>query len=311
MSLSSDLRTNLVPSFLSALPGAAGYAGARGARKKLLLAIDELIFLPVAALKYLPLVTKSARAEAQSISITRQSLGLRQWPAAFEGLKVAFLTDLHCGALTPLSFVARVVAETNRLKPDLILLGGDYVTKGTDYVRPVVELLAKLQAPLGVYSVLGNHDCLAAPDMITSALKQAGIVDVNNGGRWLTSGRDRIRIAGVGDLWEDKQDLQAALSGATADDAVILLSHNPDYAMQLHDPRVRLVLSGHTHGGQICLPKIGAVLTNSNYGQRLVSGLVEFDTFKLYTSRGLGTVVVPMRYRCPPEITLLTLSNRK
>lgn len=311
MSLAADLRTNLVMSLRGALPGAAGYAGAQSTRKKLLLALDELVFLPVTALGNLPLVTERARAEAQSISITRQTLALRRWPAAFEGLKVAFLTDLHGSALTPPSFLARVVAETNRLKPDVILLGGDYVTRGTEYIRPVVELLARLKAPLGVYAVLGNHDCLVGPALVNAGLKQAGIVDVNNGGHWLISGGDRILIAGVGDLWEDRQDLRAALSGATRDDAVILLSHNPDYAMQLHDPRVQLVLSGHTHGGQICLPRIGAVLTNSSYGQRLVSGLVEFETFKLYTSRGLGTVVVPLRYGCPPEITLLTLSGKR
>ncbi len=310
MSLVRNSRPNPIQSVL----GAFLYSGSRAAAggmvpRHLLLALDELFFLPVKALGQLPLLTESARVEARSITITHHALGLWQWPSAFDGLTVAFLTDMHCSPLTPPAFLAQVVEETNRLKPDLILLGGDYVTRGTDYVRPVAEVLTKLKAPMGVYSVLGNHDHFEAPDLVRSALREAGIVDVNNAGHWLTSGGSRIRIAGVGDLWEDKQDLRAALSGATEEDAVVLLSHNPDYAMQLTDRRVRLVLSGHTHGGQILLPGLGAAVTNSSYGNRLLSGLIAFDTFQLYVSRGLGTVVVPLRYRCPPEIALFTLRN--
>lgn len=311
MSLAQNSKPNPIQSLLGALLYAGSNAAVGGmVPRQWLLALDELVFMPVKALGRLPLVTERARAEARSITITRHTLGLRKWPSAFDGLTVAFLTDLHCSPLTPPAFLTQVIAETNRLKPDLILLGGDYVTRGTDYVRPVGEVLAKLQAPMGVYSVLGNHDHFAAPDLVRSALRQAGIVDVNNAGHWLTSGGSRIRIAGVGDLWEDKQDLKTALSGATEEDAVILLSHNPDYAMRLTDRRVRLVLSGHTHGGQIILPGLGAAVTNSSYGNRLLSGLIAFETFQLYVSRGLGTVVVPLRYRCPPEIVLLTLGNK-
>ncbi len=138
-------------------------------------------------------------------------------------------------------------------------------------------------------------------------LGEAGVVEVSNAGRWVHLNGSRIRIAGVGDLWQDKPDLRAALAGTQADDVTILLSHNPDFAMRIQDPRVKLVLSGHTHGGQVRLPRIGPVITNSRYGKRLVSGLVPFDSFQLYVSRGLGTVVVPLRYQCPPEIVLLTL----
>ncbi len=311
MSIAEDFGSSPIRSLFGVLQQAGYRGGEDSLRRKLLLAFDELVFLPVKAFGQLPLVTASARAEARSLDITRRTLELRQWPPAFDGLSVAFLTDMHCSSLTPPEFLAEVVEETNRLKPDVILLGGDYVTRGTRYVRPVAEVLARLKAPMGVYSVLGNHDHFAAPDMVRSALRQAGIVDVNNGGQWLTLGGSRIRIAGIGDLWQDKQDLKAALDGATGEDAVILLSHNPDYAMRLTDPRVRLVLSGHTHGGQIVLPGIGALVTNSSYGDRLVSGLVAFETFQLYVSRGLGTVVVPLRYHCPPELVLLTLRGKR
>ena len=144
-----------------------------------------------------------------------------------------------------------------------------------------------------------------------TALREAGIADVTNTGHWLRTSGSRLRIAGIGDLWEGKQDLGRALDGATSEDTAILLSHNPDYAMCMMDSRVSLMLSGHTHGGQIRLPRIGAVVTNSAYGQRLVSGLISFDTFDLYVSRGIGTVVVPLRHRCPPEVALFTLRRKQ
>ncbi len=269
--------------------------------------IHALMSLPLQMLVRLPWVTDRAKEEAHSISVTRTVIELRRLPPAFDGMTIAFLTDLHCSRITPPSFLARVVDETNRLKPDLILLGGDYVTRGAKYAQPVAEVLRQLAAPLGCYGVLGNHDCRYDPEAIRQALKQAGIVDVTNSGHWLALDGSRIRIAGVGDLWEDEQDLGAALSGTRANDVAILLSHNPDFSMELADPRVGLVLSGHTHGGQIRLPGVGPVITNSKYGKHLASGLVSFGSFQLYVSRGLGTVLVPLRYQCPPEVALLTL----
>ncbi len=272
--------------------------------------VDPIFFLPIKVLAHLPFLTTRARAEARSISVTRQAIELPQLPAAFEGMSIAFLTDLHCSPQTPPDFLARVVEETNRLKPELVLLGGDYTSRGTAYLRPVAEVLGRLEAPRGVYGVLGNHDYWEDPAAVRAALRQSGIVDLTNAGRWVNVNGSRIRIAGVGDLWQDVQDLHAALAGVKESDAVILLSHNPDYAMRLKDKRVGLVLSGHTHGGQIRLPRIGPVITNSQYGRRLVSGLVSFDSFQLYTSRGLGTVIVPLRYQCPPEIALFTLKRK-
>lgn len=309
MSFVENSGPSIEKTFLGTLQGVRPRPRGGYKNNRLLLALDELIFLPVKAFGQLPLVTAGARAEARSIAVECQTLGLRNWPAAFEGLRVAFLTDLHCSDTTPTAFLMQAVEETNRLKPDVVFLGGDYVTRGTEYIQPVADVLAHLRAPLGVYFVLGNHDHVAEPAMVRSALKHVGIIDVTNSGRWLSIGQERVRIAGIDDMWEGKPDLHAALSGTTEHDPVILLSHNPDFSMQLTDPRVRLVLSGHTHGGQILLPHIGAVVTNTSFG--LISGTFPFDTFQLYVSRGLGTVVAPLRYQCPPEVTLLTLTNAK
>jgi uncharacterized protein len=270
-------------------------------------AINTVSNLPVMVLSLMPFIFDGLRAEARSIRVTRRTIELAQLPVAFDGMTLAFLTDWHCSAQTPPEFLERVVAATNELKPDLILLGGDYITEGLDYIRPVQQVLRPLHASLGVYAVLGNHDYWVDRDAVAAMLQEIGIVDVTNSGRWITRGGSRLRIAGVGDLWEDRPDLHAALAGVKENERAILLSHNPDFVMRLRDPRVGLVLSGHTHGGQIHLPRLGPVITNSRYGRRLVGGLVAFDTFQVYVSRGLGTVMVPMRRECPPEIALLTL----
>lgn len=290
-----DRRTNLESTLRRRKP--AGHKGKD---------LPPLITAPIEALNLLPLISTRARQEAQSLSVTHNVIEIPQLPPSFDGVTAAFLTDFHCGPLTPLAFLEHVVHETNRQKPELVLLGGDYV-EGANYIGPVMKVLERLEAPLGIYAVLGNHDYWDDPHAIRLALKEIGVADVTNSGRWISVDGSRIRIAGVGDFWEDGQDMHAALSGVKEDESAILLSHNPDFVMDLRDPRVKLVLSGHTHGGQICLPRVGPLITNSKYGKRLVGGLVPFESFLLYVSRGLGTVLIPVRYRCPPEVSLITL----
>lgn len=245
--------------------------------------------------------------QARSPEVTRKELGLSGLPAAFDGLTIAFLTDFHCSAQTPPSFLERIVRATNRLEPQLILLGGDYITRGAAYLEPIQQLLGQLQAPLGKFGVLGNHDFETDIGAVRDMLAHAGITDLTNHNRFLTRQGERLYLAGVGDLWRDTPDLAAALAGVGADAAVILLSHNPHFAERITDPRVRLVLAGHTHGGQVQPPRAGAWYANSRLGRFFVIGEVRHPTFVLYVSRGLGTVVVPFRYNCPPEITYLTL----
>ena len=269
--------------------------------------IDIALKFPLRMLALVPFILEPARREAASISITRMDMPLEGLPPAFDGLKIAFLTDLHSGPTTSREFLSRVVKETNANHPDVILLGGDYITREVGYLSEVAAVLARLHAPLGIYGVLGNHDYWQDPEAVHNMLQEAGIEDISNSGRWLHCDGSRLRIAGVDDMWEGEPDLRAALAGMKDRDIAILLSHNPDFAVKLHDPHVKLVLSGHTHGGQICLPGIGPLVTNSRYGRRVVSGLVPLDGFQLYTSRGLGTVLASVRYNCPPEIAFFTL----
>lgn len=263
-------------------------------------ALATAIPAPVAAASY-------GLAEASWVRVERPTLPLPRLPRSFDGLRVAFLADIHHGPFVSLDFVRGVVRTTLNLQPDLILLGGDYISKDAEYAAPCFEVLGGLRAPLGVYGVLGNHDHWHGPAETRAGMKDAGITELTNTGVWLTRGKDRFRLAGVDDLWRGTPDVSAALGDASAADACLLVSHNPDVAETLRDARVGLMLSGHTHGGQVVVPGYGAPIVPSRYGQKYLKGLVEAPVTKVYVSRGLGTVSPPMRFGSRPELTLLTL----
>jgi predicted MPP superfamily phosphohydrolase len=211
--------------------------------------------------------------EAKWCRLRRVTANLPNLPKPFEGTTVAFLSDIHHGPFVPRSYVRSIVEMTNALKPDLVLLGGDYCYRGPKYIAPALEDLSKLEARMGRFAVLGNHDHWDGLRQSIDGLEEAGIPLLRNSGIWLERGLARLRIGGVGDLWCDKQDVDAALGDATTRDAVLLLSHNPDVAETLRDPRVGLMMSGHTHGGQVILPFLGAPIVTSAYGQKYLHGL--------------------------------------
>jgi uncharacterized protein len=258
---------------------------------------------PLAGLAY-------GRYEAGWIRVTRQAVAVPRLPAPFAGKTVALLTDPHHGPYNSLAFIREAVDRANALAPDLVLLGGDYIQGPRPrYIGPCLEALGRLRAPLGVFAVPGNHDHYSGRiGAVRRALRDNGIADVTNAGRWVEAGGGRLRVAGVDDLWRGWQDLDAALGDATDEDACLLLSHNPDYAEELSDRRVGLVLSGHMHGGQVVLPGAGYHCLPSRYGLKYLAGLVRAPHTQVFVSRGLGTVGLPVRIRCRPEINLLTLA---
>jgi predicted MPP superfamily phosphohydrolase len=272
--------------------------------------MDRRVFLKAALAATVPApVVASAYglAEASWVRVERPTLPLPRLPQAFDGLTVAFLTDIHHGPHVGLDFVRTVVRTTLSLEPDLVLLGGDYCGNDAKYITPCLDVLGSLRAPLGVYGVLGNHDHWHGLQETRTGMKAAGITELTNTGSWLKSGGSRFRLAGVDDLWRGKPDVAAAVGDATAADACLLVSHNPDVAETLRDPRVGLMLSGHTHGGQVVVPGYGAPVVPSRYGQKYLRGLVEAPVTRVYVSRGLGTVSPPMRFGSRPELTLATL----
>jgi predicted MPP superfamily phosphohydrolase len=245
--------------------------------------------------------------EAKYCRLVPASVTVPNLPDAFSGLRVALVSDVHHGPFVPLWYVRRVVDMVNAAEPDLVCMAGDFVHRSPEYTEPCIEALSALRAPLGCWAVLGNHDHWEGAERVRDALRNFGIGDLSNVGTWLERGDARVRLGGVGDLWEDKQDLNAALGDATDEDASLILAHNPDWVETVSDPRVGLVLSGHTHGGQVVLPFVGPPLVPSRFGQKYVRGLVQTSVTQVYVSRGVGTITPPVRFACPPEVPILTL----
>ncbi len=260
--------------------------------------------------------TAYALHEAKTCQIERIALTLRNLPATFDGTTVAFVTDTHHGPGVGLSYLEEVVAMTNALQPDLVLLGGDYVQRARylqppgshrQFIAPGVAVLNGLRAPLGRFAVLGNHDRKVSTMLTRRALADNHFTELTNAGVWLERGGSRLRLCGVDDWATGHPNLSRALGDVRLDDACLLVSHNPDFVEHIRDPRVDLVLSGHTHGGQVVLPLIGPPFTASSYGRKYVHGLVQGPTARVYVSRGVGTIGPPIRFGAPPEVTFITL----
>jgi len=245
--------------------------------------------------------------ETHELLVRNRNAIIPKLPAGFDGLRVAFIADIHHGPFASLDYLAEMVRLTNEAKPDLILLGGDYPYYKARYVAPALEVLAGLQAPLGVFSVLGNHDNRAGRELCSIELKRNGIRELTNRGEWLESRGSRLYLSGVDDLLTGRPNLAEALAPLGPNDPALLMSHNPDFLEQVRDPRVLFAFCAHTHGGQVRLPFIGAPIVPSSYGEKYAYGFVRGPVVPAYVTSGVGTIFPPVRFRCPPEIALLTL----
>ena len=260
--------------------------------------------------------------EPSSITVRHVSLSVPRWHEEQRGLKVAVLTDLHVGSpYMGLDKLRRVVERTNEERPDLVLLLGDFVIGGRrenggasggvlggTFVEPepIAAELKNLHAPLGVYAVLGNHDWWFDGERIARALEGAGLVVLENNAARVEQGGRAFWLAGIADLWTRSPDIEGALRQVSTDDPVILFTHNPDIFPNV-PPRVSLTLAGHTHGGQVNFPIIGRPMVPSHFGQRYAFGHVVEGGRHLYVSGGVGTSIIPARFRVPPEIVILSL----
>jgi len=239
--------------------------------------------------------------------ITETDIWLRRLAAAHDGLKVIQLTDIHHSLYTPLEDVQRAVHLVNLRRPDVIALTGDYVTFSPFYIWPVARALGKLRARLGVFAVLGNHDFQVDPDEITRALKAQRIRVLRNSHFALRRGSATLWMVGVDDLWWRAADFAGAVRHIPARDPKILLCHNPVGIRVAARHGIDFMLSGHTHGGQVRLPVVGSVYGRSRLGERFVDGWNRLDGTQIYVSRGIGKVLVPLRFKCPPEIACFRL----
>ncbi len=264
-------------------------------------------------------------AEPRWFRIRRQAIALRGLPVSLDGLRAVHLTDVHLGPWISAAYVRKVIDACNDLAPDLMLLTGDYVHLSPAYIPQAAEELARLRPRLASLAVLGNHDWWNDPwlqregreaSRLLRHLRDAGIDVIDNTRRvldpqrsWTPAAREGLAIAGVGDLWEDTQNYPRALGNLPETMPRLLLSHNPDVAEASafvgSGLRVDLMLSGHTHGGQVSFPGFGPPLVPSRFGQKYARGLNQGPVCPVFTCTGIGLTVLPMRLGVPPEIAVL------
>ena len=242
--------------------------------------------------------------ERHSIGVTEASLPVSGLEPVLDGLRIGLITDIHHSAMVPSADVSRAVDLVLAQKPDLIVLGGDYVTFGDRaFVGPVAELLAPLTAPHGVFAILGNHD----DDRAMPAALTAQHIQV------LKDARTRIEIRGAGlelagiRYWTRRPADIARILKKT-EDTVLLLAHDPRRLTEAAALDIPVVLSGHTHGGQVLVPGIGPIVTRKRFP--IIQGVGTQDNTAIFVSRGVGTVYVPVRINCPPEVAIITLKRR-
>jgi len=261
----------------------------------------------------------SAEIERHWIEISRRDVFLPGLHVALDGLRIAQLSDIHFDEFTEPIFLHEAVDRVNRLNPDLIFLTGDFVTQSPiskrvfkDAAWQCAAILDQLQCRRR-YACLGNHDVQVGKEKVIAALTANGIAVVDNSYLPIERSSARFWLAGLDDPLEGQPDPGAAMPASIRNlphEPIVLLCHGPDYADDLlarpEGQAVSLMLSGHTHGGQICLPFVGPTFL-PRFGKKYIKGWFQLGKMQLHVNRGIGTIRIPMRFNCPPEITFLTL----
>lgn len=250
-------------------------------------------------------VARAAITEPYMLTIEHERIELRRLPKSFESFRIVQLSDIHHGPFSDPSQIERAVDTANRLQPDIIALTGDYISKERHYAAPCAEMLGRLRARFGVYAVLGNHDHWVDAALITDLFRAEGITMLVNQGMRFELNGSAFWLAGVDDTMVGLEDISLALAGSREDEMKLLLAHNPIVLRRAARADVDLVLSGHTHGGQVALRSEPS--TSGGPRRRFLKGLGRLGNTQIYVNRGLGTVVLPIRYGCPPEVSLLEL----
>ena len=244
--------------------------------------------------------------EIHDYELTETEIFIRELPASFENFRIVQVSDVHHSSLVSLDEVRRVVDLAGSARGDMVVLTGDYTTARRGYIEPCAEALGTLQAPAGVWAVLGNHDHYNDAELTRRALVRHKINVLDNANTLVTRGGDALQLAGIDDWSWGSVDLKGALRGLDPGRPTLLLSHEPQVFDQPETANVSLILSGHTHGGQVSLPFIGAparFLEEFKY----LRGRYERGGAQLYVSRGTGVVGLPIRFGARPEIAVLRL----
>lgn len=250
------------------------------------------------------------------LAVNRITLPVRGLPAALAGVRVAHLSDFHCGAHIPEGYLEGAIERTAAESPDLIALTGDFIDRGPRHAATAARLFRHLKAPLGVFGVLGNHDFSVhtaggarkhpgLDRVVADALGSEGVTVLRNRSVRVERGGAGLLVAGVDDLWSGEADASMALGGNCEDTPRVLLAHNPQTAEQFDGQRADVILSGHTHGGQIDWPGFGRLLLHKS-ARRWAAGLYNVGGRHLYVNTGVG-FGWRFRFGVRPELAIFTL----
>ncbi len=262
--------------------------------------------------------------EPWSIKIRRYSIPIKRLDPLFDGLKIVQVADTHLGPRIPTSFIEQAYALAIAEQPDLVFLTGDHVHDGTKDNQRAAELCNPLveHVTIAAVGVLGNHDWWGDGNDMSHALRAQGVHMIDNNRLWIDPktrkitfhdpGAGSLALVGLGDLTDDYVDPANAFREVINHSATIVLAHNPDCAelkalTEPNAPKIDLMCSGHTHGGQVRIPFLGTPIVPSRFGSKYAGGLVQGPAFPVHISRGVGMSLLPVRVGVPPEISVITL----
>lgn len=261
-------------------------------------------------------VSYGRRIEPTWLELNQCDVPIPDLPAAFAGFRIVQLSDFHCGRHIVPAYLGEVIELALAQQADLVVLTGDFIHHGFQFIEPVAEALGRLQAPAGVFAVLGNHDFSVRNALgirrhrhlhraVASALDARGIQVLRNQAVPLARGPERLFLVGLDDLWSRHCDLETGFAGLDGTVPHLVLAHNPRTIEKLDGRRCDLMLSGHTHGGQVNWPGLGRV-TLGRKGRRFAAGLYRFNHSYLYVNKGVG-FGFRFRFGVRPEVAVLTL----
>ena len=242
--------------------------------------------------------------------ISETDVFIRDLPERFENFRITQLTDIHHSRILGIDQVRHVVELAQQTKPDMFVLTGDYTTTYRRFIEPCAEALGQLNASDGVWAVLGNHDHYTDPELTTRALQRRHITVLENANTTLQRGPDSLQLSGIDDWSWNFTDWTSAFSGLKPSTPTILLSHQPSVLDLEQTQNVALILSGHTHGGQVRLPGLGAPMRFATREMKYDRGLFQRGEAQLYVSSGTGVIGLPVRFSVRPEIAVLRLKRK-
>ena len=252
----------------------------------------------------LSVTARHALAEADTLTVETIQIHLKRLPKNLDGFRLLHLSDIHHSPFTSLEHISRAVEISNELKPDMFVLTGDFVSHEPEYIEPMAQAMGRLKSEFGTFACLGNHDHRTDAAMVTDSLRAENIrVLINEGFRFSARGAS-FWLCGVDDYMVGHTDLRSAMRGSFPDEMKMLLAHNPKSLYRAARASVDLMFSGHTHGGQVRLRDEEKKILPR---RKFASGLYRRKDTQVYITRGIGTVVLPVRFGCPPEISLIEL----